>query len=148
MRQLLRIGHAHVQWVMHRPFLHYVSKGFQSQLVDRRSYASAATCVSVSRRIIRITTEMYKNGLVNSSSWFVVHSTYYAILTLAFFLLENPASTIANDGILEDALEGKGTLAGLAKNSNAAERCACLYVRSFGCEYRCPQLLTVNAVPH
>lgn len=129
MQQMLRIGYAHVQWVMYRPFLHYISNDFQSQDIDRRSYGCATACISVSRNIIHITTEMYNRRLLNGSSWFAVHTIYYAVLTLAYFLLENPGPPATTDGILKDTLEGKNTLAGLANNSIAVERCACLYVR-------------------
>lgn len=127
MRQLLRLSYAHVQWVMYRPFLHAVSKGFQSQGIDKRSYACAAACVSVSRSIVHITSNLYKKGLLNGSYWFGTYTTYFAVLTLVFCLLENP--DLPTGGILKDALEGKETLVGLAKNSMAAERCARLYVR-------------------
>ncbi|KAL6816305.1 putative C6 transcription factor [Trichoderma camerunense] len=127
MQQMLRIGYAHVQWVMYRPFLHYISNDFQSQDIDRRSYGCATACISVSRNIIHITTEMYNKRLLNGSSWFAVHTIYYAVLTLAYFLLENPGPPATTDGILKDTLEGKNTLAGLANNSIAVERCACLY---------------------
>ncbi|KAE8386636.1 putative C6 transcription factor [Aspergillus alliaceus] len=123
-RQLLRISYAHVQVVMYRPFLHYVSSGSQARGVDRRSYACAAACVSVSRNIVHITTGMHKRGLLNGAYWFTMYTTYFAILSLLFFVLENPDSPTAKDGVLKDAMEGKNTLAGLAKKSLAADRCS------------------------
>ncbi|KAJ5774022.1 hypothetical protein N7457_008918 [Penicillium paradoxum] len=123
-RQLLRISYAHVQMVMYRPFLHYVSGGSQAHGVDKRSYACAAACVSVSRNIVHITTGMQKRGLLNGSFWFTMYTTYFAILSLIFFVLENPDSPTAKDGVLKDAMEGKNTLAGLAKKSLAADRCS------------------------
>lgn len=110
--------------VMYRPFLHYVSSGSQARGVDRRSYACAAACVSVSRNIVHITTGMHKKGLLNGSFWFTMYTTYFAILSLLFFVLENPDSPTAKDGVLKDAMEGKNTLAGLAKKSLAADRCS------------------------
>jgi hypothetical protein len=74
---------------------------------------------------------MYDKSLLNGSSWFAVHTLYYAILTLAYFLLENPGPPATKDLILKDTLKGKNTLAGLATNSIAIERCACLYVGTF-----------------
>ncbi|KAH8692744.1 putative C6 transcription factor [Talaromyces proteolyticus] len=124
MRQLLRISYAYVQMIMYRPFLHYVSNGFQSQGIDKRSYACAAACVSVSRNVVHITAGMYKRGLLNGSYWFTMYTTYFAILSLVFFVLENPDLPTAKDSVLKDALEGKNTLAGLAKKSMAADRCA------------------------
>ncbi|KAE8146353.1 fungal-specific transcription factor domain-containing protein [Aspergillus avenaceus] len=137
-RQLLRISYAHVQVVMYRPFLHYVSSGSQARGVDRRSYACAAACVSVSRNIVHITTGMHKRGLLNGSYWFAMYTTYFAILSLLFFVLENPDSPTAKDGVLKDAMEGKNTLAGLAKKSLAADRCS----QSLSCLFKnLPELL-------
>ncbi|KAK2867874.1 hypothetical protein FQN49_003390, partial [Arthroderma sp. PD_2] len=124
MRQLLRICYAHVQMVMYRPFLHYVTGGSKGQEIDKRSYACAAACVSVARNVVHITAGMKKKQLLNGSYWFTMYTTYFAILTLLFFILENPESAAAKDGILKDALEGKNALAGLAKKSMAADRCA------------------------
>lgn len=109
---------------MYRPFLHYVSSGIQSRGIDKRSYACAAACVSVSRNVVHITAGMYKRGFLNGSFWFTMYTTYFAILSLIFFVLENPDSPTAKDGVLKDALEGKNTLAGLAKKSMAADRCS------------------------
>ncbi|CRG85879.1 Activator of stress genes 1 [Talaromyces islandicus] len=124
MRQLLRISYAYVQMIMYRPFLHYVSNGFQVQGIDKRSYACAAACVSVSRNVVHITAGMYKKSLLNGSYWFTMYTTYFAILSLVFFALESPDLPGAKESVLKDAWEGKNTLAGLAKKSMAADRCA------------------------
>lgn len=123
MRQLLRVSYGHVQMVMYRPFLHYVSHGCQARGVDKRSYACAAACVSVSRNIIHITTAMHRKGLLNGAFWFTMYTTFFAVLSLVFYVIENPDSS-ARDSILKDAVEGRETLSGLAKKSLAADRCA------------------------
>lgn len=123
LRQLLRISYAHVQMIMYRPFLHYVSSGCQGRGIDKRSYACAAACVSVARNVVHVTAGMKKRKLLNGSYWFTMYTTYFAILSLVFFVLENPESPTVKDGILKDALEGKNTLAGLTKKSLAADRC-------------------------
>ena len=51
-----------------------------------------------------------------------MYTTYFAILSLLYFVLENPESTTSKD-ILKDAMEGRDTLAKLAKRSMAADRC-------------------------
>lgn len=53
-----------------------------------------------------------------------MYTTYFSILSLLFFVIENPDSPTAKDGVLKDAMEGKHTLAGLAKKSLAADRCS------------------------
>lgn len=122
MQQLLRMAYAHAQLLLYRPFLHYVSSVHQKTSVNQRSYACAAACVSVSRNIIHITSEMRRQGLLQGSYWFSMYSTFFGILSLVFFTLENPQSANQNE-ILSDAREGKETLSRLAKRSMAADRC-------------------------
>jgi hypothetical protein len=115
---------------LYRPFLHYASADLQSGKVDQRSYACAAACVSVSRNIVHITGDMNRRGLL--IGWFFVYTTFFAIMTLIFFVLENPSGATSAD-VLRDAYEGRDTLASLAKRSMAADRCTvnlmvCLYL--------------------
>ena len=108
--------------MLYRPFLHYVAQNCESKGVDKRSFACAAACVSVARNIVHITTEMKRKSLLIGAYWFVMYTTYLAVLALVFFVLENPASPTGTE-ILKDAMEGRDTLAGLAKRSMAADRC-------------------------
>ena len=117
----MRMAYAHIQMFLYRPFLHYISQKSQAKSIDKRSYACAAACVSVSRNIIHISDEMKKRGLLNGSYWFYMYTIFFAILTLVFFVLENPNSPTAQD-ILNDALAGKDTLASLARTSRAADK--------------------------
>jgi hypothetical protein len=66
---------------------------------------------------------MKQKQLLNGSYWFTMYTTYIAILSLLYYILENPESATTKDGVLKDALEGKNALAGLAKRSMAADRC-------------------------
>ena len=108
---------------MYRPFVHYVSQARQNEKTDKRSYACAAACVSVARNIVHITSEMKRRRLLIGAYWFVMYTTYFAILTLVYFVLENPSSPTGKD-ILKDAMDGRDTLASLAKRSFAADRCS------------------------
>ncbi|RMZ88666.1 hypothetical protein DV736_g4116, partial [Chaetothyriales sp. CBS 134916] len=121
-QQLLRISYAHVQMMMYRPFILYVSPACQTEKADRRSFAYAAACVSVARNIVHITTEMKRRGLLSGAYWFVIYTTYFAIVSLVYFVLENSTS-LTSEEILKDALEGRDTLASLAKRNLAADRC-------------------------
>ncbi|KZF24154.1 hypothetical protein L228DRAFT_266514 [Xylona heveae TC161] len=122
-QQLLRMAYAHVQMMLYRPFLHYVSQSSQTKSVDKRSFACAAACVSVSRNIIHITAEMKKRGLLIGAYWFTMYTTFFAILSLLFFVLQNPDSLTSQD-LLRDAIEGRETLASLSNRSMAADRCS------------------------
>ncbi|OAG34989.1 hypothetical protein AYO21_10822 [Fonsecaea monophora] len=121
-QQHLRISYAHVQMMLYRPFIHYVSQACQARNVDKRSFACAAACISVARNIVHITSEMKRRGLLVGAYWFVMYTTYFAILSLVFFVIENPNNPTSTE-ILKDAKEGRDTLASLAKRSMAADRC-------------------------
>ncbi|KAI9751972.1 MAG: hypothetical protein M4579_005808 [Chaenotheca gracillima] len=129
-QHLLRMAYAHVQMMLYRPFLHYVSQSANSHGIDKRSYACGAACVSVSRNIIHITSEMKKRNLLIGAYWFTMYTTFFAILSLVFFVLENP-DNLGSPEILKDAVEGRDTLQSLAKRSMAADRCTATLVSVF-----------------
>lgn len=107
--------------ILYRPFLHYASQSTPARTVDKRSFACAAACVSVSRNVIHITSEMKRNGLLSGAYWFAMYTTFFAVLSLVFYVIENPRNA-ASQEILRDAREGKDTLACLAPRSMAADR--------------------------
>ncbi len=60
-----------------------------------------------------------------------MYTTFFAILSLVYFVLENPDKA-GSPEILADANDGKDALNGLAKRSQAADRCsAALRVSGF-----------------
>ena len=65
---------------------------------------------------------MKRRGLLKGSYWFSLYTTFFAILSIVFFALENPDNSTSDD-VLKDAREGRETLAQLAKRSMAADRC-------------------------
>lgn len=115
---------AHAQLLLYRPFLHYVSQSHRSQpSVDQRAFACASACISVSRNIIHITAEMKRRGLLIGAYWFSMYTTFFAIISLLYFVLENPESSTSHE-LFRDALEGKQLLDYFAKRSLAADRCS------------------------
>ena len=110
--------------MLYRPFLHYISqKASAGKALDERSYACGAAGISVSRNIIHICSEMKRRGLLVGAYWFTMYTTFFAILSLVFFVLENPDKPESPE-ILAEANDGKDTLKGLAKRSQAADRCS------------------------
>jgi len=91
-------------------------------LGDDRSYACAAAGISVSRNIVHITVEMKRRGVLIGAYWFTMYTTFFAILSLAYFVAENPDKPGSQE-IFKDAIAGKDALQGLAKRSQAADRC-------------------------
>ncbi|KAF2657041.1 hypothetical protein K491DRAFT_714785 [Lophiostoma macrostomum CBS 122681] len=122
-QQLVRMAYGHAQLLLYRPFLHYVSQNYRSKAVDQRAFACASACISVSRNVIHITTEMKKRGLLIGAYWFSMYTTFFAIINSLYFVLENPDNATSQE-LLKDAMEGRDVLAFYAKRSMAADRCS------------------------
>jgi hypothetical protein len=120
-QHLLRMSFAHAQMMIYRPFLHYVDSRKVLQGVDPRSYTCGAMCINVARNIVHITDEMNKRGLLNGAYWFNMYTTFFAILSLVFYVLQNPGDP-GTEEIWKDAEAGKQVLADLADRSLAAAR--------------------------
>jgi hypothetical protein len=129
MSKLLQLAHAHAQWILYRPFLHFASEGFQTEGNDRRPYVCAAACLNASREVIQIASSVHEKGLLSSSSWFPVHAIYYATLTLIYCILENREGQALQQDTLESAYKGTTILQALAKNSLVVEICPGLHPR-------------------
>jgi hypothetical protein len=113
----------HAQLLLYRPFLHYVSQSYKDKNIDPRAFACASACVSVSRNVIHISTEMRKRGLLAGAYWFSMYTTFFAIVSILYFVLENPTNPTSFE-LLRDAVEGKEVLEFFAKRSMAADRCS------------------------
>ncbi|KAB5570709.1 fungal-specific transcription factor domain-containing protein [Coniochaeta sp. 2T2.1] len=121
-RTLLRFAYAHVQMMLYRPFLHYASpKMAGGKPADERCYACAAAAITVSRNIVHIGIEIQKQAHLIGPYWFALYTQFFAIISLVFYVLENPDKPGATE-ILEDAREGTEVIASLSQRSIAAER--------------------------
>lgn len=121
-RTLLRFGYAHVQMMLYRPFLHYVSPRLSAgKNVDERYYACAAAGISVARNIVHIGMEIRKKAVVIGPYWFILYTQYFAILSLLFYALENPDKA-GSPEILAEATAGRDVIASLSSRSSAADR--------------------------
>ncbi|ROW14417.1 hypothetical protein VPNG_03933 [Cytospora leucostoma] len=121
-RTLLRFSYAHVQMMLYRPFLHYISPRLPAgQVVDDRYYACAAAGISVSRNIIHIALEIQNQALVIGPFWSMLYTEFFAILTLVFYTLENPDKQGSAE-VYADANAGREMIAKMAPRSFAADR--------------------------
>ena len=130
---------AHSQLLLYRPFLHYVSSTQRAKTtVDQRAFACASACISVSRNIIHISAEMKKRGLLVGAYWFSMYTTFFAVISILYFVLENPTSQTSRE-LYREAVEGKELLDFFAKSSLAADRCSeTLQVRALVFTILCP----------
>ncbi|KAI1820985.1 hypothetical protein F4861DRAFT_27988 [Xylaria intraflava] len=120
-RNLLRFAFAHVQMVLYRPFLHYVSPRFcAGKEISERAYGCGAAYITVARNIVHIGTEMRKQVSLVGPYWFTLFSEFFAIISLVFFVLENQDKPGSKE-ILADAIAGKTMIADLAAKSMVAD---------------------------
>ncbi|KAH7308183.1 fungal-specific transcription factor domain-containing protein [Stachybotrys elegans] len=121
-RHLLRFAYAHVQLVLYRPFLHFVSpRTSQGTKVDELSYACAAAAISVSRNIVHIGLEIRKQRVLSGPYWFMLYTEFFAVLSLVFYAIENPEKPGSAE-VLADAWAGRRMIAELADKTQSAER--------------------------
>lgn len=121
-RTLIRFGYAHVQMMLYRPFLHYISPRLTAgKQIDNRYYNCAAAGITVSRNIVHIGIEIQKQAALIGPYWFILYTEFFAILSLLFFVLENPDKPGSAE-ILADARAGREVIATLTKRSLAADR--------------------------
>lgn len=108
--------------MLYRPFLHYASPRLSAgKNIDERYYACAAAGISVSRNIVHIGTEIRKQTVLIGPYWFMLYTEFFAILSLVFYVLENPTKPGSAE-ILADARAGRDVVASLAERSMAADR--------------------------
>ncbi|KAL2024408.1 hypothetical protein VTK56DRAFT_8219 [Thermocarpiscus australiensis] len=121
-RTLLRFGYAHVQMMLYRPFLHYISPRLTAgKKIDDRYYNCAAAGISVSRNIVHIGIEIQKQAVLLGPYWFILYTEFFAILSLLFYVLENP-DKLGSAEILADARAGREVIESFAQRSLAADR--------------------------
>lgn len=118
---LLKMSFAHVQMMLYRPFVHYISRP-KTPGCDERPYSIASACVNVARKIVHTAEEMQRHGLLNGAYWFTIYTTFFSVITLVYYVMVNQIdpTTIA---CLNDARIGKDCLLILKDRSLAANRC-------------------------
>jgi hypothetical protein len=108
--------------MLYRPFLHYISPRLTAgKKIEDRYYNCAAAGITVSRNIIHIALEIQKQAVLIGPYWFILYTVFFAILSLLFFVLENPDKPGSAE-ILADAKAGRDVIASLAQRSLAADR--------------------------
>jgi hypothetical protein len=118
-QHLLRLAFTHVQIVLYKPFLHYISYSKTDTPTSGQCYAYAAACVDVGRNVIYNARQMEKEGTLNVPHWFAIYTTFCATLSLVFYVWEN-AEVEGTLQTLKDAEYGRDILGKLAYKSTAA----------------------------
>lgn len=119
-RTLLRFAYAHVQMMLYRPFLHYISSRLTAgKKIDDRYYNCAAAGISVSRNVVHIGVEIQKQASIIGPYWLILYTEFFAVLSLVFYVMENPDKSGTAE-ILADAHAGREVIETLAQRSVGA----------------------------
>lgn len=123
--RLLHLSFLHVQIVLYRPFIHYVSPKYTSQPnVDPLSIQRAKNCISVARTVVKLAQDMIDKNLLSGSYWFSIYTIFFSVACLVYYVHEVPFDEFHPDyiGIRHDAETGREILTFLKDSSMAASR--------------------------
>ena len=88
-----------------------------------RSYACASACIKAAKQVIELLKEMYIQDFLNGPDWFFTYITYFAVMSLVTFILNNKDDANAQ-GYIAVAESGRQILSSLGIRSSMANRCA------------------------
>lgn len=72
------------QIVLYRPFLHYLAKPLGDDAASQRQMAYARTCVRMARKVVEVSTEHQRRGLLCPASWSSVYTVFLSVVCLIF----------------------------------------------------------------
>lgn len=124
--KLLHLSFLHVQIILYRPFIHYVSHKYSSSSPDALSVQRARHCISVSRAVVTLAQDMLNKSLITGSYWYASYTIFYSVAGLLFYTHEaepyDKESAREYYDILKDAEIGRNLLMKLKDTSMAANR--------------------------
>ncbi|KAG0669005.1 hypothetical protein C6P45_004222 [Maudiozyma exigua] len=124
--KLLHLSFLHVQIILYRPFIHYVSHKYAASVPDPLSLQRARNCINVSRTVVKLGQEMLDKSLIAGSYWYANYTIFYSVAGLLFYTHEAEPSDKESAreyyDILKDAKDGRNLLLRLKDTSMAANR--------------------------
>ncbi|ONH78795.1 Activator of stress genes 1 [Saccharomyces cerevisiae] len=124
--RLLHLSFLHVQIILYRPFIYYLSRNMNAENVDPLCYRRARNSIAVARTVIKLAKEMVSNNLLTGSYWYACYTIFYSVAGLLFYIHEAqlPDKDSAREyyDILKDAETGRSVLIQLKDSSMAASR--------------------------
>lgn len=124
--KLLHLSFLHVQIILYRPFIHFLSRNFVSSNTDKLSLQRANNSIVVARTVVRMAQDMVNKNLISGSYWYACYTIFYSVAGLLFYIheadLPDKDSARKYYEILKDAECGRNVLIQLKDTSMAANR--------------------------
>ncbi|SZF00926.1 unnamed protein product [Blumeria hordei] len=93
-QKFLSLAFAHVQMMLYRPFLSFVSdNAFVNENKNKMSQACASAYFKVCQNVVQIVKELQKRGINIGPSWFMINITSFATLSLVYFNCQRTKSS-------------------------------------------------------
>ncbi|KAI5781651.1 fungal-specific transcription factor [Peziza echinospora] len=119
-RHLLEMAFNHVKMMMYRPFIHYIC----APLPHRNNASMAArNCIHTAINVVHLAESMREQNVMNGAYWFSMYTTFFATVSLLFFVLERPNES-GSAQCWKAAKTGRDALECLKLRSFAADRCS------------------------
>lgn len=70
---------------LYRPFIHYISNGYQASFSDPRSLIRGRNCIKVARMVVKLANKMIDQKLLSGTYWFLMYTIFYSIACLIYY---------------------------------------------------------------
>ncbi|AAS53050.2 AER370Wp [Eremothecium gossypii ATCC 10895] len=86
--RMLHLSFLHVQLILYRPFINYLSRSNSSSTNSTLSVQRAKNCISVARTVISLAAEMFDKGMLVGTSWFSIYTIFFSVTGLNYYVRE------------------------------------------------------------
>lgn len=81
----LHLSFLNCQISLYRPFIHYISNGYQSTSSDPRSLIRGRNCIKVARMVVKLANKMIDQNLLIGTYWFSMYTIFFSIACLIYY---------------------------------------------------------------
>lgn len=81
----LHLSFLNCQISLYRPFIHYISNGYQGSHSDPRSLIRGRNCIKVARMVVKLANKMIDQNLLIGTYWFSMYTIFFSIACLIYY---------------------------------------------------------------
>lgn len=81
----LHLSFLNCQISLYRPFIHFISNGYQSTNSDPRSLIRGRNCIKVARMVVKLANKMIDQNLLIGTYWFSMYTIFFSIACLIYY---------------------------------------------------------------
>jgi len=81
----LHLSFLNCQISLYRPFIHFISNGYQATHSDPRSLIRGRNCIKVARMVVKLANKMIDQNLLIGTYWFSMYTIFFSIACLIYY---------------------------------------------------------------